>query len=420
MRRLIAFTLITLLLQAAAALGQAATYQIRSIGSRLDGDQLVIDFTVNNSDGAAAVAQTATLFDSSGKALTSQPVRPLNQNESVEMILRVPLAQFPLGTTQTLYAAVGVDQLPPPNQRTLGNVAVIKVLIPEVVTQAPAQSAPGGLPINLNDPLNLALVLSVIAVVVVLLWVLSVILRLVFTRPPTMSPWQPPYLVTPLVDPNSTHGRRQMWQPHALSDTLPVPCAPGDYKVRKLLIGVDGVKLKGWHVTGLRISQYDQYGRVARSQYIADGGTVKRLDRAVRKSAALDEARAQRAVRSVARQLAKELLKHVNKQSALLPVELELRFTGMHGEVGILFELYGCVGAQWQPIDQWSPEMRVVNGAIQEKFDYTVFGQHPEETYKQFRQRLPDDLTLLLGLMVQAMPAPPPAEDTAETATVSD
>ncbi len=419
MRQLIAFTLITLLIQAAAVVGQAANYRISSIGSRLNGDQLVIDFIVSNLGGGNGGEQTATLFDSSGKSLASQTVRPLGATESVEVVLTVPLAQFPLGSTQSLYAVVGLDHLPPPEQRTVSNIAKIGVLIPEVVTQSPAGAAPGGLPIDVSNPLNLALVVGVVAVVVVLLWVLTVIIRLVFTRPPTMTPWQPPYLITPLVDPNSTYGRRQMWQPHAQSDTLPVPCVPGNYMVRKLLLGVDGGKLKGWHVTGIRINQYDQYGRVARSQYIADGGTVKRLDRAVRKSESLDEDRAQRTVRPVAHKLAKELLKHVNKQSALLPIEVELRFTGMHGEVGILFELYGCVGAQWQPIDQWQPEMRVINGAIQEKFAYTLFGQRPEETFKQFRQRLPDDLTLLLGLMVQAPPAPPPAEDTAETAAVS-
>ena len=108
--------------------------------------------------------------------------------------------------------------------------------------------------------------IGVVAIVLILLWVISVIVRLLFSRPPTFAAWQPPYVITPLMDPNSTNGRRQLWQQHAQSDTLPLPCSPGSYMVRKLLIGSSGVKLSGWHVTGLRISQYDRYGRVARSQ----------------------------------------------------------------------------------------------------------------------------------------------------------
>jgi hypothetical protein len=91
----------------------------------------------------------------------------------------------------------------------------------------------------------------------------------------------------------------------------------------------------------------------------------------------------------------------------------------MHGEVRILFELYGCNDSAWQEIDHWEPEMRVVNGSIQENFTYTVLGQQPHEARKQFRQRLESDLANMLAAMVQKPPPAPlassPLEDTTET-----
>ncbi len=171
----------------------------------------------------------------------------------------------------------------------------------------------------------------------------------------------------------------------------------------------------------MRISQYDRYGRVARSQTLLSSGATKALNRAVRKSASLDWDHAQRAVRPVARTLTSAVIKKVNKQNGMLPVALDIRLMGMHGEVRILFELYGCNGSNWQEIDHWEPELRVVNGSIQENFTYTLLGQYPQEARKQYEQRLQAELTYQLAAMVQQAPPPPPpppapaAEDTAET-----
>lgn len=193
--------------------------------------------------------------------------------------------------------------------------------------------------------------------------------------------------------------------------------------VRKLLIGSDGVKLGGWHVSGVRISQYDRYGRVARSQIVLPRSTVRALDKAVRKSPSLEDAkRAVNAVRAAARGMTSALLKKNGKHNASLPVAFDIRFTGMHGEVRILFELYGCNAGAWQEIDHWEPEMRVVNGSIQENFTYTVLGQYPQENFKQFRQRLESDIRRVLASMVQAPPpmyAPVQAHDTTETQAIT-
>jgi hypothetical protein len=284
--------------------------------------------------------------------------------------------------------------------------------------------------INLSAPSTWVLIflvyLLVFIIVFVLVQIIKAILRLLFSRPPTLPAWQPPYVITTLIDPNSTNGRRQLWQQHAESDTLPSPCAPGNYMVRKLLIGSDGVKLHGWKVTGLRVSQYDRYGRVARSQTVMPNGVVKSLNRAVRKSASLsDTKRAERAVRAAAHSLTTTILKKAGKQNAILPIALDIRFVGMHGEVRILFELFGCNAGMWQEIDHWEPEMRVVNGSIYENFTYTLLGQFPQETHKQFRQRLENDMRRLLVVMVQAPPKLPPAappvdtQDTVENTVVA-
>ncbi len=424
MRRLITLTLITLLTLYGAAAQGAVNYVVRDLGNRVANGQVEVLFTVRNLGETVTVDETVRLFASSGTLLASQTIKPLAAAQSRQMSISVPLSEFAPGSSETVYIVIGLDQLPA-NQRD--QFSHITVFIPPEANATSAASAPvkpnvvrlpGGFSLDLGDPLSIALVVGILVVVVVLLWVLTVIVRLLFAHPPTLPAWQAPYVITPLIDPNSTNGRRQLWQQHAQSDTLPTPCAPGNYMVRKLLIGSSGVKLAGWRVTGLRVSQYDRYGRVARSQTVMPKRAVKLLDRAVRKSPSLDWERAQRAVRPVARALTAAILKKTNQQNAILPIALDIRFVGMHGEIGIMFELYGCNGSTWQEIDHWEPEMRVVNGSIHENFTYTLLGQHPEEARKPFRRRLESDLTLLLAAMVQAPPPPPPPQDTAETTAV--
>jgi hypothetical protein len=422
MRRLVAVTLLALLALTGAAAQQSLNLQIREIDHHFQGDRLVISFTLINNGPAMTSDETAHLFDDGGAELASKVIKPLGANQSLTGVeLAVPVARFTLDTTQTLCAVVGLQQLPPTNLRNqFSNVGCLSVQISAKSLSTPV---PGILPdalssIDLNDPATLAMVVGVAGVIVVLLWVLSVIFRMIFSRPLVLPAWQAPYVITPLVDPNSTNGRRQLWQQHAQSDTLPVPCLEGNYMVRKLLVGSSGVKLNGWRVTGLRISQYDRYGRVARSQTVLPKKPVRALNRAARKSPSLDWEHAVRAVRPVARAMTTALVKRMNLQNAILPVALDIRFVGLHGEVGIQFELYGCDGGTWREIDHWEPEMRVVNGSIDENFTYTVAGQYPQEPRKQFRQRLETDLTNLLAAMVQQPPPMPPPEDTAETLAV--
>ena len=287
-----------LLVVSGVAAQQAVNYLIRGISSKIIGDQIAVEFTViNGGDQSRPTQPVASVRQQRHGRRQRRPSSRWAQNQNIQMILTVPLAQFTPGTSQTLYAGVGIDQLPPPNAAHTQQYRHASGRDPAGVGAA-RRSA--------RDRLRRAAALPHQPERsdqsragdwhrrggVVLLWVLTVIGRLMFSRPPTLPAWQPPYVITPLIDPNSTNGRRQLWQQHAESDILPAPCAPGDYKVRKLLIGSSGVKLAGWRVTGLRISQYDRYGRVARSQTVLPKKTVKALDRAVRKSASLDWERA--------------------------------------------------------------------------------------------------------------------------------
>lgn len=409
MRRLIAVTLLTLLTAIGAAAQQSPTYWISNVESEITDGVVVVQFDVFNIGNAVTVELPAHLFSTTGEILASQTLQPLGANQQVAVTLEVPVTRFASGSNQTIYVVVGFDTLPPQNELQPPIVGVTQLTIPE---------RSGLEALNLNAPETQAVVVGVAGVVIILLWVLSIIVRMIFSRPPVMSGWQAPYVITPLVDPNSTNGRRQLWQQHAQSDTLPVPCMEGNYMVRKLLIGSSGVKLNGWRVTGLRVSQYDRYGRVARSQTVMPKRTVNALNRVARKSPTLDWEHATRAVRPVAHALTSTLSKKMNEQNAILPVALDIRFVGLHGEVGILFELYGCDGGSWREIDHWEPEMRVVNGSIEENFTYTVAGRHPQEPRKQFQQRMETDLTNLLAAMVQQPPPMPPPEDTTENPVI--
>jgi hypothetical protein len=186
---------------------------------------------------------------------------------------------------------------------------------------------------------------------------------------------------------------------------------PGTFAARKALIGANGAKLSGWRVAGVRLNQYDSFGRIARSQVIGDNGLVKRVDRAVRKSSGLDSKKASSAVRPVASKLAKQFAKRITRKSAGLPVALDVRLDGQHGEVRIIFELHECIGNGYQRVDQWEPEMVVTDkGIIHENYSYTLYGQRQDESKRAFRKRLREDMTKTLVAMVQriAPPAQPP------------
>jgi hypothetical protein len=259
---------------------------------------------------------------------------------------------------------------------------------------------------------HIAVAIGIGGAVLILLLLILPIWRLLFRKTPQFGNFQPPYANMLPVDPNTTVGRRQQWQQHAQNGSLPQPCIDGNTLARKLLIGVDGDNFAGWRVKAIRMSQYDMYGRVARTQALASGKSVKRLDWAVRKSGSLDAERVARRVRPVAKALVKEFQKRLNQRNSMLPIALDIRLQGTHGDVRIVFDLYQCQYAQWQRLDGWEPEMTVVGKTIYESYTYNLHGLGPGETMKDFRRRLTDNLTAVLTEMVKGTPVQAMSQDT--------
>lgn len=407
-----------------------------------DGATLILQFNVFNLGGAATTTSDANLYlETDGeRLLATQPLRPLGSSPDIEILtFDVPLDDIPGGNID-FRLEVGIGTIEARDSATIGNntarvgylvptpsaprptrapqstVTEIAPLetstppataLPPTVTPAPSTIRIEGLPfsidlaaLDLANPLTIAGIIALAGIGLILLWVLTVILRLVFRPPRIFEVWQPPYAAVPPHDPNTLAGRRQLWQHNAQSDTLSVPRIEGQYHIRKLLVGIDGKPLSGWRVRGLRLSQYDIYGRVARSQTLASSGVIRRLDRASKRSASLTEADTDKRVRPIAQQMTRAFLKNVNRRSMMLPVAVDLRFRGTHGEVRIVFELYQVVNGQFQQIDRWEPEMTVVSGAIQENFTYTLLGMRQGETVKAFRTRLQHDLHTVLKAML--------------------
>jgi hypothetical protein len=422
----------------------APDYSIRNIRTPPSEEEIVIQFEVVNNGAAASVPTNANVtIATTGQTVGVADVAPLGANEQSTITVRIrPNSPGLTSGDRVLFLIrVGIGDIENEDSNTVGDNSAITPAItvpavsgaqPEIVptqatTPAPTPSSPAppvAVPfsIDFTNPLHIALIIGAGGILLILIWMLTIILRLLFARPPIFTTWQPPYVFTPLMNPNTTTGRRQLWQQHAQSDTLSLPCSPGNFMARKVLIGMNGGKLAGWRVTAMRISQYDMYGRVARSQTIAPKSVVKRMDWTVRKSAKLSPKRAERVVRPAAKRLLRDFRKRI-KRNPSLPIALDIRLKGTHGEVRIVFELHQCIENHWQMVDQWEPEMTILSGSLFENFTYSLHGQRPGEKKRQFAQRLQKELTQVLAAMVQQPPplvVPPETEsDTARMQAVS-
>lgn len=420
----------------------APDYSIRNIRTPPSDDDIVIQFEIVNNGGAASDETSADVsLVTSNETITSEPVPPLAANAQTTITVFIPLNTTGLEAGQRVLflIRVGIGDIESENSNTVGDNSAFTpaIIVPGAVSQpdetilsTPAvqpeipTTTTTGLPFNidLGNPLHIAMIIGGAGLLLILIWMLTIILRLIFSQPPAFTTWQPPYAYSPLLDPNSSAGRRQLWQQHAQSDTLPPQCAPGTFMARKVLIGMNGGKLQNWRVTAARISQYDMYGRVARSQTIASNRAVKNLDRALRKAAGRSPEKLERMVRPAAKGIYNDFARKL-KRTPSLPIALDLRLRGIHGEVRIIFELYQCVDGQWHMVDQWEPEMTVLSGTLTENFTYPLFGQRQGETPRQFRKRLQDDITQMLAAMIQqpiaVKPSTEPNMDTAPVKAVT-
>jgi hypothetical protein len=403
-----------------------ADYAIRNIRSRFadGGAQTVIEFEVWNIGASATEQATASLkVISTGQEVATDIVPPLKAQEIVTVSLRFPTDLFPANTVESLRAAVGVDEVEASgSQNVQNNFAQISITFPPVQTpQATPEPAPNeapagditdaaadflsqfGVKLDLSNPVQIIVIISLCGIGLVLLLILFLLIRVIFQRPPDMGNWQPSYVNLLPLDPNSAAGRRQQWQTHAQNNVLPAYGQEGEYQVRKLATKADRTYLAGWRVDAIRLCQYDMYGRVTRSQMLAPRQAVNRLNGVLRRRASLDAAKASKRLRPVAKILINSFKKKWNERNIMLPIALDIRLKGKFGEVRIQFDLYQFRVGGWGLIDSWEPEMTVASKMIQEAYTYTVYGQRPSETTREFRSRLQDDLTQVLLELV----APP-------------
>lgn len=405
-------------------------YAIRNIRSRFsdNNQQTVVEFEVWNIGGAATEQSTASLkVISTGQEIATDIIPPLKSQEIVTVSLRFPTQLFPATTVESLRASIGVDEVEANGSETIqNNFAQISITFPQVsgsgaeaTPEALTQEAPGrnvvgtaadflsqyGVKLDLNNPIQIIVIISVCGVLLVLLLILFILMRVIFQRPPDMGNWQPSYMTLLPLDPNSAAGRRQQWQGHAQNNVLPLYGTDGSYHVRKLAAGSDSIYLSKWRVDAIRMCQYDMYGRVARSQMLMPRKAANRLNGVIRKRSSLTEAQIRNRLRPAAKVLVNSFRKKWNERNLMLPIALDLRIKGKHGDVRIVFELYQFRAGQWAMLDSWEPEMAVTSKTIQEAYTYTLYGQRPSETTREFRRRLQDDLVEIFAEFIA--PAPP-------------
>lgn len=396
-----------------------------------------VEVTVRNAGGDATAESTIRVLlvtDGNEQALTETALRPLSGGESETLQFVFNTADFPAGSTQTIRVEAGLDAFETPGTNIADdNTAEVNILIPGIigaptpVTNGPQTDAPGAseadfvIPV-LDWPVRLtgdALILNernipweqvalgaaAVLTAVVLLWLLSVMLRLIFSRPPRLGAWYPPYGNARPLDPNSTIGRRQGWQQHAQNGSILVACQEQIVHPIKLLLGYDGRSLSGWRVTGMRLSQYDMYGRISRTVTLMPNKTVKALNRLIRQRDKLNLEKLTQRCRPIARQMVRAFRGKLQTRTAALPIALDVRFVGEHGEVRIIFELYQCQGYSWQRLDQWEPEITSPGHTFQENYTYTIHGQG-DEKMRDFRRRLQTDIEWLLVETLRERSAP--------------
>lgn len=392
-----------------------------------DGQTIRIQVTVSNQGADASSDSRIRLRDgATNTTLQEQTIQPLDNGESRTFTFQLPVSDFPPGSRQVFRIEAGIDDfelagapiannnsttisIPIPGTPQVTTPQPFRTPAPGQTTQPPPTTDTDDEPMFRVNPdgsftimgetftrNEILIGMAIFIGVVLLLWLLSLVYRLLFRQPPAMEPWQPPYGTVPQLDPNSLGGRRQAWQAHAQNGLILAASVEGAFHPVKLLLSMDGQKLKNWRFKAMRLAQYDNYGRVARTNSLAPRRAINRLNRILKRRHRMSDEKLRKAIRPAARDIVKVLKRRIRKNTAFLPVAFDIRFEGKTGDVRILFELWSYQTGQWQRVDQWEPEMSVYAKKLQENYTYTIHGQSGGETDKEFAQRLEDDVVWLL------------------------
>lgn len=411
-RFLIAFVLIGVLFMLPVHAQEIRDYAISNISHAFteDGSQVIIDLVITNegADASTTAEIVVRVLTDDSQIYWSDTLNPLNSGESIAIRVPFDTQNFPPGSRQSIEASVGIDAFELANTPIAeNNVVSIVIPIPEkrvVLDTSTPLAFDGDDVIVLGYPLSrqrLVLFVVVLVGLVVVFWIFTVIVRLIFGRPPRFPTWQPPYGWMPNYDQQSLEGRRQAWQHHAQNGLLLTAPTEGNLHAVKLLMSIDGEMLANWDVSALRLSQYDTYGRIARSQSIASNKLIKRLNNTFRKRLTMQPDQLQKSLKPIASGLVKQFRKQIGHKNIFLPIAFDMRLEGRHGEVRILFELYQCRQQVWYRLDQWEPSMMVVSQMVQENLTFTIHGKMNDEKPREFFSRLEDDLIWLLMELIR-------------------
>ncbi|MBI1282655.1 MAG: hypothetical protein GC179_31300 [Anaerolineaceae bacterium] len=405
--------------------GDPPDYSIQLIQNSFSDDnrQTIVKFDVVNSGGDSNKIATATLdlIASPNEQIATATIPPLVSNGRYTVVMQFSNDRFAPSSVESFRATVGIGDIEPKEAASAqDNTTRITITFPAnlpqpqfipspQVTDEPNVSAPTPEPgsnivqqllqqfnIDPSNPAQLALLVGLLAVILILALIIWLVARLLFSRKPDFGGWLPSYSNLMPTDPNTVAGRRQQWQGVAQNSVLPSTGVENSVHVRKLPTGTDDRYLSGWHVVDLRMSQYDMYGRVNRSQITPTRRLIRRLDWIARKHESLNAEQLSRQLLPVARELSKQVRKKVIDRTAMLPLAMDIRLRARNGEGQIWFELYRRQYGQWAQIDRWQPEMTVNGKVLYETFTYTLYGQKPTEDLKHFQKRLEGDLIQLL------------------------
>jgi hypothetical protein len=403
----------------------APNYILNLIYGRVSEDRRLIEvqFGIINVGGTSTLETQAELIaiDASGESrvVASAEVRPLAGNNDTQSIsLNTDAAQFVPGVRQQFRIQIASQPGQPTITSDIENFTIeIPLDVPAARGTGSALVIPGlnlTITIDLSSTQQRLIVIGIAATALLLLVLFITLIRLFQRQPDFRTPWQPPYATTPPLDPYSAAGIRQSWQTLAQNNLIVSLPTPGTYHIIKLLIGTDGRYLSGWQLVAMRLIQYDPYGRVSRTETIANTRTVRALARLMNQSGRLPREKLLRRVTPIAKRLAKQFRRKITARSAMLPIALDLRFRGTHGEVNILFELYRWENSgTWQVVDRWQPEMMIVGRSMLESYTYSIYGQAGGETSREFRKRMVTDLARLLVELIGVKPVPMPTTVTA-------